>query len=556
MKMKINTDTQPGLTRILVLLLALCCSASAQSASAALPDLVLIVVVDQLRGDMPGRFGDRFGPGGFRYVMEQGTQYRNTQYQQANTVTAAGHATLATGGNTPQHGMVGNDWFDAGKHRLVNCVEDERYALLGEATGAMAGRSPRNLMSSTFGDELILASGGRSRVFAVSIKDRAAIILGGHLGQAWWYSKISGNFVTSSYYQEASPEWAQRWNTEHPADRFANTNWDLLLGRDSYVFGEQDDRSYEQPDGTLGRTFPHRLPQRAGQALYTILRSTPMGDELTLSFVEALVAAEQPGRRGSTDVLAVSFSATDYIGHSFGPDSLEAEDNLLRLDRTLAQLFQVIDRAVGLDKTLVVLASDHGTSLIPESLAERGMEAGRLDATAFVKQIDSALKSRFGLQENLELAFSKPGIYLDVETVSRLGLAVAAVERVVADEVQKVPGVAFALTRSDLLMGRVPQAREVERVAAAFHPGRSGNVIVVQDPFWYLDATPDGNAAMHGSPYAYDTHVPLMFAGPGVKRGKVYREVAPRDVAPTISAYLGISPPSGSVGEPLLEVLQ
>jgi hypothetical protein len=555
MKMKINTDVQRGLPFSLLLLLALCCSAPAQSAPAAPADLVLVVVVDQLRGDMPERFAERFGPGGFLYLMEQGAWFRNAQYQHASTMTAAGHAALATGGNAAQHGMIGNEWYDVEKQRFTNCVEDARFAVLGEAPGPTAGRSPRNLNSSTFGDELILAGAGRSRVFAVSIKDRAAIILGGHFGKAWWYSKVSGNFVTSSYYQDAYPQWALRWNSEHPVDRFANTNWSLLLPQDSYVFGDQDDRSYEQPEGTLGRTFPHPLPQRSGQALYSILPSTPMGDELTLAFVEALIAAEQPGRRGSTDVLAVSFSATDYIGHAFGPNSLEAEDNLLRLDRTLAKLFQVIDRAVGLDKTLVVLASDHGISPIPESLAERGMEAGRLDAPAFMKQINAALKSRFGLRENLARAFSKPGIYLDLETVSRLGLAVPEVERAVADEVQKVPGVAFALARSDLLMGGVPRTREVERVAAAFHPRRSGNVILVQDPFWYLDGTPDGNAAMHGAPYAYDTHVPLMFAGPGVPQLTVYREVAPRDVAPTLSAYLGISPPSGSVGNPLDEVL-
>jgi len=402
---------------------------------------------------------------------------------------------------------------------------------------------------------LILASGGRSRVFAVSIKDRAAIILGGHLGRAWWYSRESGDFVTSTYYQESEPDWVQRFNAARLADRYAGTNWDLLGDRDAYLFRDRDDRPYEQPDGDLGRTFPHPLPQEAGQGLYAMLRSTPMGDELTLAFVEALVAAERPGLRGSTDVLAVSFSVNDYIGHQFGPNSLEAEDNLLRIDRILARLFQLVDREVGLDKTLVVLTSDHGTSVIPESLTERGMAAGRVDAPGFMEQINTVLKKRFGVLENLATVFTKPGIYLDIPKASQLGLDVAQLEQVVKREVEKVPGIAFALTHTDLLAGRIPHAREAELVAAAFHPRRSGNVIVAQQPFWYLDITPHGNAAMHGSPYNYDTHVPLMFAGPGVPQQVIYRAVAPRDVAATISAFLAVKPPSGSIGEPLREVL-
>jgi len=555
MNMKINTDALMRAMHEWPLYLALLCCLAGQPAIAASPDLVLLVVVDQLGGDTPDRFGDRFGTGGFRYLLEQGADYRNAHYLYASTVTAAGHATLATGGNPPQHGMIGNDWYDAEQRRWVNCVEDERFTETGRQGGASAGRSPRNLTGSTFGDELILASNGRSRVFAVSIKDRAAVILGGHLGKAWWYSRETGDFVTSTYYRESQPDWVQRFNAARPADRYAGTNWDLLGDRDTYLFGDRDDRPYEQPDGNLGRTFPHPLPRTAGKGLYSILRSTPMGDELTLAFVEALVAAEQPGRRGATDVLAVSFSANDYIGHQFGPNSLETEDNLLRIDRTLARLFQLIDREVGLDKTLVVLSSDHGTGVIPESLAERGVAAGRVDAPAFMEQINAALKRQFGVQENLASAFAKPGIYLDLPMVSRLGLDIAQLEQAVKREVENVPGIAFALTRTDLLAGRIPRVHEAELVAAAFHPRRSGNVIVVQKPFWYLDITPHGNAATHSSPYNYDTYVPLMLAGPGVPHQAIYRAVALRDVAATISAILGVKPPSGSIGEPLSEVL-
>jgi predicted AlkP superfamily pyrophosphatase or phosphodiesterase len=532
------------------LLLTPLCGLPASGPSAAPADLVLLVVIDQLRGDMPWRFRDRFGAGGFRYLMEQGTSFSNAQYQHANTLTASGHATLATGGNSPQHGLAGNDWFDAATRRAVYCMEDPGHPQMGGG----AGRSPRNLMSSTFGGELVLASGGKSRVFSVSLKDRSAIILGGRLGKAYWYSQTDGAFVTSSYYHEAEPEWMRRWNDAKPAERFMDTSWELLQEPDRYVYADQDERSYEQPPAALGRTFPHALARADHAGFFSNLRETPMADELTLEFVRALVAAERPGLRGETDVLAISFSATDYIGHSFGPNSLEAEDNLLRLDQTLAALLRLVDSEVGLERTLVVLTSDHGTAPIPEYMAERGFEAGRHDAPRFMGQVNEGLKRRFGTERELALAFWNPGIYLDLAAIGELGLDVAAVERAVAEEILRIPGFALAFTRSDLLAGRYPSTPEATRVASAFHANRSGNVLVVPSAFWYLEKEPDGNAAMHGSLYRYDTHVPLMLAGPGVGRRVVLREVAPRDLAPTLSAYLGIAPPSGSVGVLLEEV--
>ncbi|MCU0989214.1 MAG: alkaline phosphatase family protein, partial [Xanthomonadales bacterium] len=419
---------------IKILLSLLACGASAPGAFAAPPDLVVLVVVDQLRGDMPWRFRERFAQGGFRYLMDRGTSFANAQFQHANTLTAAGHATLATGGNAAQHGLVANEWFDVAQRRTVDCVEDAAYAEVGGTAGAGQGRSPHYLGSSTFGDELVLASGGQSRVFSVSLKDRSAIILGGRLGKAYWYSKASGTFVTSTYYHESAPEWLRSWNAARPADRYAQTSWGLLQDRAGYVFAGQDDRSYEQAEGMLGRTFPHPLANADLAAYYSSLRETPMADQLTLDLVRALVAAEQPGRRGATDVLAISFSATDYIGHAFGPYSLEAEDNLLRLDRTLAELFQLLEREVGLERTLVVLTSDHGVAPIPEYMAQAGFEAGRHDAARFMQQVNAGLKTRFGMSENLALTFSLPSIYLDRAAIARLGLDVAAVERAVAEE--------------------------------------------------------------------------------------------------------------------------
>jgi predicted AlkP superfamily pyrophosphatase or phosphodiesterase len=524
---------------------------------AAKPDLVLLITVDQLRGDMPWRYRDRFGDGGFRYLMDYGTSYSNAHFQHSATHTAPGHATLATGGNIPQHGLASNQWFDSGRQQPVYCIEDPAAPLTGvPAAAASSGRSPRNITSSTFGDELVIASGGRSRVFSVSFKDRGAIIMGGRLGKSFWYSKNTGEFISSAYYYQELPRWVSDWNATRQADRFLGTRWELLQDFDRYVFGAQDDRPYERTPYQLGRTFPHPLGDEASPAYYGSLRLTPMGDQLTLAFVKELLEIEKPGQSGATDVLAISFSVTDYIGHAFGPNSLEAEDNLMHLDRTLAQLLQLIDRDIGLDKTLIVLSADHGVSPIPEHMKQLGFDAGRHQAKQFMAQVNQALQKQFGIDRNLALAFYKPGIFLDLPVMESLGLDPAEVERAVAAEMMKVPGIAMAFSRSDLLSGNIPDTPAARGIAAATHPVRSGNVLVVQNPHWYLSETPDGNAAMHGTPYNYDTHVPIMLAGPGIRQRVITRRVAPRDIAPTLSNYFGILPPSGSVGTPLAEILE
>ena len=332
------------------------------------PALVLAITVDQLRGDMLPRFCERFGEGGFARLLDEGVHFRDAHYAHSTTYTAVGHATLFSGAHPAGHGIVGNDWADAASGERVYCVEDPRHTLVGAPAGSPhAGTSPRNLVASTIGDELVLASGGRSRVFAVSIKDRGAILPAGHHGRAYWYAKTTGGFQTSTYYHEELPAWAARWNAERGADALAGAAWTLLGPREEYVYGAADDRPCERPPFGFDRTFPHALGEGGeGEPLRGLVRYSPFGDELTLSFVEALFEAEEPGGRGVTDLVAVSFSCTDYIGHAFGPNSLEAEDNLLRLDRTLARLLAFVDARVGLERTVIVLSSDHGVDAVPE----------------------------------------------------------------------------------------------------------------------------------------------------------------------------------------------
>ena len=534
------------------------------SASDKKPKLVLQITVDQLRGDLPMRFRDRLGNGGFRYLLEKGTHYNNAHCQHANTETAVGHATLATGADPSRHGIVANDWIDQKTGEFVYNTEDDRHHIIGSKPKPHQGVSPRNLLATTIGDELVIDNGGRSRVFSVSVKDRGAILPGGHVGKAFWFSKSSGKFVTSTYYYDDYPEWVKQWNAAKPADRYKGKAWDLLYDRPSYVAGDIDDRPYEAAFAQLGRTFPHALGDGSSKYFYLMLTLTPIGDELTLDFAKTLIENEKLGQKEATDYLAISFSSTDYVGHLFGPSSLETEDNILRLDRVLSELFQFVNNKIGLDKTLIVLSADHGASEAPEYMAEHGMETGRFPLDWFKKgsPLSDALKKRFG-RDDLVAVHSHPYLYLDLDAIESTKLDIEEVERFVAGEMMKVEGIAYVMTRSDLLAGRITESPIQNQIRRSFHPVRSGNIHMVPEHYWFLHSTEEAEkmgiekiAAIHGSPWTYDTYVPIFFAGNGVSAQTVSRPVGPQDIAATIAAYLKIKPPSGSVGVPLIEVLK
>jgi predicted AlkP superfamily pyrophosphatase or phosphodiesterase len=525
------------------------------------PRLVLQITVDQLRGDLPMRYRDRLPPGGFRHLFEHGTHFTNAHHRHANTETAVGHATLFTGADPSRHGVIANDWIDTTTGAFVYNSEDDRHHVIGSEPRPHEGVSPRNLLSSTIGDELIIDGAGRSRVFSISVKDRGAILPGGHAGKAFWYSKRSGDFVTSTFYYDDTPDWVKAWNAARPADRHSGGSWNLLHERSTYVARDLDDRPYEADVPPLGRTFPHPLGD--GKNLYGILALTPVGDELTLDFAKALIENEGLGRGEDTDLLAISFSSTDYVGHLFGPSSLESEDNILRLDRILADLFAFVDERIGLDNTLIILSADHGGPEAPEYITSIGMPAGRFPSDFFRKPspLTEALERRFG-RADLIANYSHPYLYLDLEAIRADGLDVAEVERFIAAEVMKLPGVSHALSRSELLEGRVTDAPLQEQIRRNFHPARSGNIHLVPDQYWFLHSTEEASkmgigeiAAIHGSPWVYDTYVPIFFAGPRVPTRSIARRVETTDIAPTLAVYLGIKPPSGSIGEPLSEVL-
>ncbi|MGI9416052.1 MAG: alkaline phosphatase family protein [Hyphomicrobiales bacterium] len=544
---------------------------SADAQDRGKPRLVLQITVDQLRGDLPHRYYDRFGEGGFRYLMEQGTVYLNAHHGHANTETIVGHATLATGADPAAHGMVGNVWLDRESGELNYNVEDARYPILSAGAGVdkkteidptqrtarSNGRSPSAILVSTFGDELTLSLGGKSKVFGVSVEDRGAISMAGHTGKAFWFSKKSGEFISSSFYYERYPEWVTAWNRRRPADKYAGTSWNLLHDRSTYLFGAADDRPYETKLPGFGRTFPHPFGKRDDKYFTTLLTVSPAGDELTLDFAKALVRNESLGKDAAPDYLSISFSATDYIGHIFGPSSLEGEDNILRLDRTLADLFAFIDAEVGLDRTLIVLSADHGSPEAPGYLAELGFEADYIDPKAFDRDAAIAeLKERFGIGEDLITTYFHPYLYLNRKEIRRRGLNRPEVEQAVAEVVSRFDGVALAVPSSALASGNLPDTPLIRSVLRNYNPRRSGDIYLVFDPNRFINDF-DGLtvATTHGSPWRYDTYVPIIFAGKGIAAKRIGRPVETVDIAATLSLLIGAKPPSASAGSPLLEVL-
>jgi len=534
------------------------------------PRLVLQITVDQLRGDLPHRYLDRFGEGGFRYLIERGTVYRDAHHAHANTETIVGHTTLATGAHPAAHGMVGNLWFDRESGHTTYNIEDPRYRLVTEGAGVereteidptqraarSEGRSPAAIMVSTFSDELAISTAGRAKIFGVSVKDRGAVSMAGHAGKAFWFSKAAGEFVSSTYYYDTYPEWVDQWNAQRLAFVHGDTRWELSRDRSTYLFGDADDRPWESDIGGFGRTFPHDFGPSDGPYFTTLLTVSPVGDALTLDFAKTLLEEEGLGQDEVPDYLSVSFSSTDYVGHLFGPSSLESEENLLRLDAVLADLFAYVDQRVGLERTLIVLSADHGGPEVPGHLAELGIPGGYVQPDDWNREpAIQALQDRFGVGEELIAAYEHPYIYLDQTVLERGRLDQAEVERAIAEELMKLPGVALAVSGTALRTGDIPEMPLTRAITNNFNPKRSGDVMVVFAPHWFINDF-DGLevASTHGSPWRYDTFVPIIFAGADVPARTVHRRVHTIDVAATLASYMGTGVPSGAAGTPLVEV--
>jgi Uncharacterized proteins of the AP superfamily len=567
LKQKLNLSNYSKL----IVATAILCFAELVSAGNK-PKLILQITVDQFRGDMPTRHYSQLGEGGLKYLLDNGVVYKNAHHAHANTETIVGHVTLATGAHPSAHGMIGNIWFDRSTGVTAYNIEDPSYKLLTanadvdasteidptQKAASSDGRSPASILTTTFSDELSSLTAGKAKVFGISVKDRGAVSMAGHSGKAFWFSKASNEFVTSSYYYEKYPQWVVDWNAKKLPQQYSGKAWELMHPKDSYLFGDRDDQEWEVDLAGYGRTFPHKFDTTENKYFSTYLTISPAGDELTVAFAKATIDAENLGGDDITDFLGVSLSATDYIGHFFGPSSLESEDNILRLDRSLKDLLAHVEKTVGLDNTLIVLSSDHGGPEAPGYLNSMGIPTGYVSPDSWDKQpaIDR-IKKKFRISGKLIDAYDHPYVYLSNEVINNKKIDLLALETAVVEELIRLPGVSAAVSSTALERGLLADNYITRAVSHNYHPKRSGNVYVVFDPGWFINDLDGLSAAVvHGSPWAYDTFVPIIFAGHNLKPRTISRRVHTVDVAPTLSNIVGANPPSGASGNVLLEVVE
>ncbi len=527
------------------------------------PKLVLVVIVDGLPQEQLLKNYDLFLPNGFRRLMDQGARFTDAHQGHAFTVTAVGHAAVLTGAYPYQHGIIGNEWRDR-NGKTMYCVQDEKHKYLdGSATTEEDGTSPRNLAVSTVGDELKYATNNQSKVFAVSGKDRGAILLAGKTGTAYMYMSKTGNFSSSTYYMEKHPEWVTKFFENKPQDKYFKKVWGPLLDAKAYQRSVSDGQSYS----TSFKQLPTKFGMQYGTAMdapneifYGQLLNSPYGDEMTANFAKALAENENLGRNasGATDILGVSFSSHDYINHNFGPESMQSQDHLIRLDRQLADMFQAIDKRVGKDNVLVVLSADHGFMNVPEYSQSRQFDARRIDAGDLREAVNMALEIQFGVAKLVKQTMAG-GLTLDYAAAAAKGVSRDALEQAAARALMAQPAMNYVFTRTQLEAGNMPATRIGKLVTRAWNRHEAIDIVTILKPFNYFQSKTSKTpvACSHGTPYSYDTNVPLMLQGAAwIKPGRYTAPAEVVDIAPTLSAILNTRPPSAAEGRALTEAMK
>jgi predicted AlkP superfamily pyrophosphatase or phosphodiesterase len=541
------------LMRFLLLLLVLSQASMAQlktNRKIERPKLVVGVVVDQMRWDYLYRYYDRYTPdGGFRRLMNRGFNCENTLINYIPTYTACGHATLYTGSVPAIHGITGNEWWDVKLKQEIYCVQDD--SARGTGTTSKAGQmSPRNMLTTTICDELKLATNFRSKVIGVAFKDRGGILPAGHSANAaYWYEAETGNFITSTYYMQKLPEWVTQFNARKLPETYLKKGWSTMYPIHTYVQSTSDVHPAEgKPFGEDQKGFPYRLEQFVGSN-FGALTYTPYGNTLTKDMAIAAVNAEQLGRDSITDFLAISFSTPDYIGHAFGPNSIEAEDNYLRLDKELGELLDFLDSKVGKDQYLLFLSADHAAAHATRFMRDNKLPGISVAYGQYQHKVDSVLKAKFGNFRFIE-AEQNSQLFFDHHTLDSLKLDEDEVIETALNYLSLQDEILRALPYKELSEQTIPEKLRAV-IENGYYPRRCGDIQYLLRP-GYLSGSSTGTT--HGSAYAYDTHIPLLWYGWKIKPGKTSREIHMTDVAPTLATMLNIQMPNGSVGDVIEEL--
>jgi hypothetical protein len=522
------------------------------------PDLVVGITIDQMRPDYLFRYWDHLGEGGFKRLVNEGFVFRNGYFRHGQTSTGPGHAAQFTGASPSIHGLVGNSWYVRELERSINVIEavGSGFRGVGSAPDYDGEKGPVNMLSTTFGDELYLHTGHRSRTVGISRKDRGAILPAGHTGQAYWFEGATGNFITSTFYRDALPGWLQDFNARNLARDYLAQRWEPLYPLERYVESREDENPYE---GLFGgsATFPFDLPAMVAEgASPSLLNTTPFADQLLLELAMAAIEGEELGRGPVPDVLSIGLSATDAIGHRFGPASKQMQDHMIRLDGYLAEFFDWLDGEFGMENVLVFMTADHGGAYIPHYLRDHGIATGNPDTETRVSAgitagVRTFLQETYG--QDLLLAVSNQNLFLDHAAIRDLGLDLDEVRVAAKRFALTQNGVAGALTAQTLTRSEFTEGPRAA-MQHAWHQKRSGDVVVWLEPQTRGDTGTGGTG--HGTPWAYDLHVPIIFLGNGIPAGHSMERVFVSDIAPTVANFLRSPLPSGNIGRPLNDFLR
>lgn len=518
------------------------------------PKLVVGIVVDQMRYDYLTRFYSKYGEGGFKRLLNEGFSCENSHYNYIPTYTAVGHASIYTGTTGSTHGIISNYWYDKFERKSIYCVDDFNYPAVG-TTSTAEQKSPYRMLTTTVTDELRLSQNMKGKTIAVGLKDRSAVLPGGHSsnGSYWFHGMEEGNFVTSAYYMDALPKWVSQFNESGLKETYIGMKWETLYPIKEYTESIEDDNVYENPfEGEVKPVFPHDLPElKDFNGGYDLIKTTPFGNTLVMEFAKAAIEGEKLGARGYTDFLAVSFSSPDLIGHRFGVDSKEVQDTYLRLDRDLADLLNFLDQKVGKGEYTVFLTADHAAVQVPAYLKSKKIPAGYFDEAAFGNFIREHCASKWGSAEIIEY-ISNFQIFLRPEKLNELKLSKEEVSNDLVELIINYEGVNKALTAMTLQRTEFSHGM-LSRLQKGYNQKLSGDVLWIPDP---AVTSYSHHGSAHGSGYSYDTHVPVIFYGKGFKRGATHEKVEIIDIAPTISSLLKISFPNGSSGRVIESALK
>ncbi|MBB6609804.1 alkaline phosphatase family protein [Pontibacter sp. Tf4] len=515
------------------------------------PKLVVGIVVDQMRYDFLFRYWDKYSNNGFKKLVQQGFNFQNANYSYVPTYTAPGHASIYTGSVPAVNGIIANSWYNRETGKTMYCVEDKTVKTVG-ATSKAGLMSPRNLLATTITDQLKLATNKQSKVIAVALKDRGAVIPGGYMADgAYWFDSESGNFITSTFYRNELPGWVKELNEQKLADKYLSQTWNTLKPIDQYTSSTADNMYYEEGlPGKKEPVFPYDLATLKGKD-YELIRTTPFGNTLTKDIALKALEGEQLGKGASTDFLSVSFSSTDYIGHDFGPNSIEVEDTYLRLDLEIAELLAALEKQVGKENLLVFLTADHGIANVPAYMIDERVTAGAIGYYTVGDSVKAYMGRTYGAGKWLE-KYTNQQVYLNRKLIAEKKLNLADVQQDVANYIMTLEGVARTIT-AEKLQNASWSHGQMRLVENGYNARRSGDVIVQLEPNWQKHG-PKGTA--HGSYSTHDTHVPMVWYGWKVKAGESAAPVEVTDIAPTIATWLYMQEPSGSVGKALQEYMK